>query len=201
MTRIYFNDKAIEISSQPYETVAAGKQVYIIDTDAAERTGEAIEKIKDYREVILAGDEEKIWQQFTKRFFLIKAAGGFVYDNDKVLFIFRKGKWDLPKGKLDEGESLETCAVREVEEETGLKNVVFEKPLAVTYHTYSEKGKDILKETHWYFLKADSSQPLSPQTIEDIEECKWTNINNLEFYLANTYPLVKEVVSKAIANR
>jgi 8-oxo-dGTP pyrophosphatase MutT (NUDIX family) len=200
MTKIYFTNKSIVISEAPFEKTGLPEgDVYMIDTDAKERIDEAVEKLKDHEVIVLAGNEEKIIKKFEKRFSLIKAAGGFVYDKNNILFIFRKGKWDLPKGKLDKGESLETCAVREVEEETGLKNVIFKKPLTVTYHTYSEKGKEILKETHWFLLHADSSMPLDPQTMEDIEECKWTGFDDLEDFMANTYPLVKEVVSKGIA--
>src|SRR5215218_6550882 len=104
----------------------------------------------------------------------IIAAGGIVEnENGEILFQFRRGVWDLPKGKLDDGESLEECAVREVEEETGLKKVELEEFLLATYHTYHENGKQVLKESHWYKMRADGRQELTPQTSEDISEVKW----------------------------
>src|SRR5215510_275068 len=98
----------------------------------------------------------------------IIAAGGLVVnDRDELLMIFRRGKWDLPKGKLDKGESLKDCAIREVEEETGLKNITLGPPLIITYHTYHEGARFILKESHWYKMSVSGQQNLVPQTEED----------------------------------
>src|SRR4249919_1544763 len=92
---------------------------------------------------------------------IIKAGGGLVKNEKKeILFMFRRGKWDLPKGKLDPGESIEECAVREVVEETGLKKVELKHFLVTTYHTYTENGKHILKESHWYNMLSDSKQKM-----------------------------------------
>src|SRR4051812_26195302 len=96
----------------------------------------------------------------------IFAAGGLVTtDKNELLMMFRRGKWDLPKGKLDEGESLETCAVREVQEETGLKDVVLEGLVGITYHEYFDKYSDVdvIKETHWFAMKAKREDKLVPQ--------------------------------------
>jgi len=126
---------------------------------------------------------------------LIRAGGGLV-ENEKgeILFMFRRGKWDLPKGKLDPGETLETCALREVEEETGLSKLELIKFLLVTEHEYEERGLSILKETHWYLIKADASQKLVPQTEEDISELKWVGEGNFTTVIRNTYPGILEVL-------
>ena len=93
--------------------------------------------------------------KFKKKYLLIIAAGGVITnDEGKVLLIFRKDKWDLPKGKVEDNEPIELCAEREVKEETGLKELLLRKPLLITYHTYTEKGRSILKETHWFLLDA-----------------------------------------------
>src|SRR5712675_1894974 len=100
---------------------------------------------------------------------LVQAAGGLVQnERGEVLFMFRKGKWDLPKGKLDPGETLENCALREVTEETGVSQLELTKFLLVTEHEYEEKGMAILKETHWYLMKTNGKQILVPQAEEDI---------------------------------
>ncbi len=132
---------------------------------------------------------------------VIIAAGGIVTnpDND-ILFIFRRGKWDLPKGKLDEGESIEQCAVREVEEETGLKEIHLKELIGITKHEYFDKwvNEEVIKETHWYKMSIETDQVLIPQTEEDILEIKWVPINELDFYLANSYSNIVEIVKEWI---
>ena len=98
--------------------------------------------------------------------------------------MFRRGKWDLPKGKLDPGESLETCAQREVKEETGISHLELIRFLLVTEHEYEERGKLILKETHWWLMKTSGNQKLIPQTEEDITELKWIGPSDFKMVLA-----------------
>jgi 8-oxo-dGTP pyrophosphatase MutT (NUDIX family) len=126
---------------------------------------------------------------------LIQAGGGLV-ENEKgeVLFIFRRGKWDLPKGKLDPGETFEQCALREVEEETGVGQLELVKFLLVTEHDYEERGLVILKETHWFLMKASGRQTLIPQTEEDITELKWFMPSEFAIIEQNTYPLIIDVL-------
>jgi 8-oxo-dGTP pyrophosphatase MutT (NUDIX family) len=136
--------------------------------------------------------------KFANDYKLIKAAGGVVTDDEaRVLLIFRKGKWDLPKGKAEEHEPLELCANREVIEETGLQELLLRKPLAITYHTYTEKGKVILKETHWFLFDAPGKQQLQPQLEEDISKVEWVEREKIADYKKNTYLLIKDVLEKA----
>jgi 8-oxo-dGTP pyrophosphatase MutT (NUDIX family) len=140
-------------------------------------------------------DLEALQKAFFKKFKLIQAGGGLVTNEaDEVLLIFRRGLWDLPKGKLDKGETLEDCAVREVEEETGLEKVKLVAPLMVTYHTYHEGTKFILKESHWYSMTVAGKQNLVPQTEEDIHEIKWVAKNDLDQYMSNAFPSVADVL-------
>ncbi len=130
----------------------------------------------------------------------IVAAGGLVYnEKDELLMIFRRGKWDLPKGKLDEGETIEDCAVREVMEETGLTTVVRGDLIGITYHQYFDKWvkEEVIKETHWYRMQAAGNQQLVPQTEEDIEIIKWVDEKELEDCLKNSYDNIVEIVGKA----
>ena len=115
-----------------------------------------------------------------------------------ILMIFRRGKWDLPKGKLDDGENLQTCAVREVTEETGMKNLGLGEKIMITYHTYLEKGINILKESHWYLMHSLSDQKLVPQTEEDIEKCEWVLLEDVESYIPHTHPSIVDVLEKGI---
>ena len=126
----------------------------------------------------------------------ILAAGGMVLnENNDVLMIFRRGFWDLPKGKLEAGETIEQCALREVKEETGLTEIELIKFITVTEHEYFEKHlkKDVLKETHWFEMKSHSRQQLIPQTEEDIVAIEWVNKNKLPQYLQKSYPNIKQL--------
>jgi 8-oxo-dGTP pyrophosphatase MutT (NUDIX family) len=137
-------------------------------------------------------------RKFAEKYTIVQAAGGVVTNDEaKVLLIYRRGKWDLPKGKVEENEPLELCANREVIEETGLNELLLRKPLAVTYHTYIEKGKDILKETHWYLFDAPGKQKLDPQLEEDIQKAEWVEVEKVNDYKRNTYLLIRDVLQAA----
>ncbi|MCW3105877.1 MAG: hypothetical protein JWQ09_383 [Segetibacter sp.] len=127
----------------------------------------------------------------------IIAAGGIVENEEnKILFQFRREKWDLPKGKLDEGETIEACAVREVEEETGLHDIQLGELVGITHHFYNENGTDIEKETHWFAMKVTGQQELIPQVEEDILELRWVAENELKDYLTNTFKNIVEIIEK-----
>jgi 8-oxo-dGTP pyrophosphatase MutT (NUDIX family) len=137
-------------------------------------------------------------ESFSKQYQIIRAAGGVVVDEEgRVLLIFRRGKWDLPKGKREQNEPIELCADREVKEETGLTELQLRKPLITTYHTYSEKGKSILKETFWFQFDGQSNQKLKPQVEEDIMKVEWVSKKNLQTYTDNTYQLINDVLRAA----
>lgn len=128
---------------------------------------------------------------------LIIAAGGIVENEQgKILFQFRRGKWDLPKGKLDEGETIEECAVREVEEETGLINIQLGELIGITKHLYTEHEVEIEKETYWFAMKVSGEQKLVPQAEEDITELKWVSEHELQPYLSDTFANIIEIVEK-----
>lgn len=139
--------------------------------------------------IILTDMVEYYWQVFRGHFTCITAGGGIVFnEKNEVLFIFRREKWDLPKGKCDDGESIEDCAVREVKEETGLTNVFIDKCLGNTYHVYREKDKTILKTSVWYIMKAPGHQQLIPQESEEITTITWRGQPEWQEIRSNTYP-------------
>jgi len=129
---------------------------------------------------------------------IIQAGGGLV-ENEKgeVLFMYRRGKWDLPKGKLDPGENLADCAIREVKEETGIRNLELDRFLVVTEHNYQERGFAFIKKTHWWLMKANSNQTLTPQAEEEITELKWIGKSGLPGVLNNTFPNIIDVLKSA----
>ena len=132
---------------------------------------------------------------FFKKFEIIKAGGGLVENElHEILMIFRQKFWDLPKGKLDEGETIEECATREIMEETGIKTLEIIEPLIITYHTYEQGTHHILKESHWFLMKASVNENLIAQKEEDISDIKWIGLDIISEYLAKSYPSIKDVI-------
>ncbi len=144
---------------------------------------------------IFSDDLQTLFADYQSKYKIIEAAGGLVFnDAAQSLFIFRRGSWDLPKGKVDEGESLEHAAVREVQEETGLQQIILQEKLVETYHTYrSESKKRVLKRTHWYKMRTSDTQ-LIPQTEEDIEKAVWITLEDFYEGGYQAYKNILEVV-------
>jgi 8-oxo-dGTP pyrophosphatase MutT (NUDIX family) len=202
--KIYFNDKPLFLTdsiSPEIEPYAHHDDAVFIDEFSHGGINSMIHEMRQekvHAGIYLHNNIEELKKAFWKKFMLVKAAGGLVLNEaGKGLFIFRRGKWDLPKGKLDEGETIEECAVREIQEETGLQQVQLKKHLVTTYHTYDESGHHILKETWWYLLSAPDGQALQPQTIEQITEIEWGAPENFKKYTSNTFPAIIEVLKAA----
>lgn len=200
---IYFDDKPVFLCDEITPAINEYRQhpdsIYIdeLSTAAINSLLHEINKPEFHAGIIYDKDFLKLKAAFFKHFMLIKAAGGLVKNHKgEILMIFRRGKWDLPKGKLDAGETIEECALREVEEETGLKNVELGKLLKITFHTYVQFGKHILKETHWFSMIAKGNENLIPQTEEDITETKWVKKTDLKNYLSNTFPAIAEILNQ-----
>lgn len=141
---------------------------------------------------LMCSNIEKDFETFISKFEIQKAAGGKVENFHKeALFIYRFDKWDLPKGKLEKGESIEECAIREVEEECGISNLVIQKPLETTYHIFQRKNKTIFKITYWYLMHTTYTGNLVPQTEEGIEKVAFKNKTEIEQALTNTYENIK----------
>ena len=137
-------------------------------------------------------DLKELWREFKQNFIIEKAAGGLIRnDKEDTLFIYRLNRWDLPKGKIEKGESKKEAAIREVEEECGLKELVIQYKLPKTYHIFQRNGKDTLKITHWYYMKTDFAGTLVPQLEEDIVEAVFKNPIETERALENTYGNIK----------
>jgi ADP-ribose pyrophosphatase YjhB (NUDIX family) len=168
----------------------AGKQKFLysyIDT---------LEKSPHYEGIVLQTNNlAKLWADFQGIFKIIEAAGGVVFNaRQEVLLIFRLKTWDLPKGKIDEGETPEVAAVREIQEETGLNVVELGDLLCHTYHTYEHKNKRVLKKTHW-FKMTTAEEKLTPQYSEDIEQAEWRDLANFLQAKPTIYPSILDVLT------
>lgn len=139
--------------------------------------------------------KEEIIDHIKARFKVIEAGGGIVEKDGKFLMINRKKKWDLPKGKLEKNESLEKCAKREVEEETGVKVKVTGKITAI-WHTYMQNQKFILKKTHWYAMTCKDDEHMSPQEEEGIMDVQWFTMEEMQERLLDSYRSLRYVVQE-----
>ena len=199
--KIYFNDKPLFLCDEMTEEIkgyAHHDDAVLIDEFSHPAVNSMIHEMRQekvHAGIFIHSNLEELRKAVWKKFLLVKAGGGLIRNGEgKVLFMLRRGFWDLPKGKLDPGETIEQCALREVMEETGVEGVILEAPLLVTYHTYDENGKHILKETHWFKMLAPAPGELVPQLEEQITELRWVDDAEMKVLLRNTFPSVRDVV-------
>ncbi len=191
MYKVFVNDKPIIITSSSKKT--NNFTVYVLKKIVI---NEIIRKLQN-NEVdgvnLYAPDLEKGWVLFLQNLDIIPAAGGLVLNPKKeVLFIYRNNIWDLPKGWIEKSESIETAAIREVEEECGIFNLVILKKLTTTYHIYNQNGIK-LKETHWFLMQSDYNKELVPQLEEGITAVMFKNESDTDKALQNTYANIQLV--------
>lgn len=199
--KIYFNDKplflcdGIDAELEPYRHHDDAVYIDEFNVHTVKSMIHEMEQPRVHAGIFYHADLEALKKAFWKKFTLVKAGGGLVVNpHQAILLIFRRGKWDLPKGKLDPGETIEQCALREVREETGLKDIHLDGSMLTTYHTYHESGKFILKESHWYRMHTRDSS-LVPQTEEDITQVLWADEQKVNEALGNSFPSIVDVIT------
>lgn len=152
---------------------------------------------KDTTYLYVNPEVEKVFKAILQKQTIIRAAGGLVKNGEgEYLFIHRLGKWDLPKGKVEEHEKMREAAVREVEEECGIRINYLGEKLHTTYHTYVMRGKFVVKQTNWYEMGVNKSPKLVPQLEEDITEARWIAKEDLPIVKENTYPLIAQIIKQ-----
>ncbi len=150
--------------------------------------------------VIMSQPFEKLLNKIKKPFAYIEAAGGFIEKENEFLFIHRHGRWDLPKGKLEKNETIESAAVRECEEECGVRGLRLAHQLPSTFHIYPYKAGFALKQTYWFYMNTDYNQALKPQLEEDIDQVRWFDKKEIrEQVLADTYYTISDTVKSALS--
>jgi 8-oxo-dGTP pyrophosphatase MutT (NUDIX family) len=149
---------------------------------------------KNMNVYIVSPQLETSFKSFFKEYQFIEAAGGIVCKGDAFLFIKRNDFWDIPKGKMEQNESPEITAYREIEEECGIQNLVLKSHISTTYHTYHLKGKDYLKKTHWYAFDYKGNKLGSPQNEEGITEIAWLKKSELSKVKENTFQSILDVI-------
>tara|TARA_E500000178_G_C16959421_1_gene725268 strand:- start:261 stop:851 length:591 start_codon:yes stop_codon:yes gene_type:complete len=159
---------------------------------------EIIKKLKIHDEVFLYyPDKKKLLKEFKEKLVTIKATGGIVTNKkNQILFIYRKGKWDLPKGKMEKNESKKESALREVIEETGVKKLKIINFFSTTFHLIKVKREYFLKETHWYTMKTKYDGKLKPQKSEGIISAKWKTFDEAQEIKKKTFRNIAIILTK-----
>ena len=198
MIKIFYNDRILAFHEDASSDIQSAKILHFDDnTESAIKL--FLNSSADYNLVILGASDDAALCLLKKVFTVIEAGGGRVTDKQgRMLFIFRSGRWDLPKGWLEAGETLAQCAVREVSEECGLSvaDIVNEGKLITTYHIYPFKDGFALKVTHWFRMIYVGDGETKPQTEEDISEVRWIAQNEIGEVLKNTYGNIRMVVER-----
>ncbi|MAD96704.1 MAG: NUDIX hydrolase [Flavobacteriaceae bacterium] len=185
MYKVFINDKPIIITSSYENEEDLPVQLFketVVDEIIYRLKNESLEGI-----ILFSDQLESDWKTFQESFKVVRAGGGLVLnDNKDILFIYRNDKWDLPKGRIEKGESVETTAIREVEEECGINGLKILQKLVTTFHIYFQ-DQYCLKETHWFLMKTDYSGNLTPQLEEGITKVAFIPQNEIENIIEKSY--------------
>ena len=194
MLQIFYKEKPIIISDKKSDL----KKSLIIDPELLENLDllKLLTKKKINSIGVFSNEFEITINVFKKKFPEIIAAGGKVINNkSEILFIYRNKKWDLPKGKAEKNENISQTALREVEEETGIKNLSIIKPLDKTYHIFKRGKTNYLKTTYWFEMKSDYNGKFKPQKKEGITRVEWIGVENLSYILPKSYANIRLLIS------
>ncbi len=186
MYEVFVDDKLIVLTSKWEKETDF--RLFLLDTCSLEKIVHQLVKGTLQTVHLYHPDASLLLKKFKTKIGTILAAGGLVSNPGKqVLFIYRNDKWDLPKGKVNRRETTEKAALREVEEETGVKRLVVDTFLKKTYHIFKSNGVYKLKETYWYAMHTDFNEEFSPQLAEGISEVVWKDANQAKEALKNSY--------------
>jgi 8-oxo-dGTP pyrophosphatase MutT (NUDIX family) len=193
MYKVFINDHLLVIATEFYLDSKEVESVNFSSINLLELSNQLLNDSQSSRCIFLKTiNLNTDWNQFQTQFKKVAAAGGKVMnDQNETLFIFRNGKWDLPKGKLEQGEQIEECAVREVMEECGIKDLTISEELSKTFHIYPENDALVLKTTHWFLMKTTYRDALVPQIEEGITSVIFKNEAAAKVALENTYGNIK----------
>jgi len=198
MYKVFFNNKLIKLTTELSPSTDEVPLFFIKYISAEEiiraLKSKVVKHIKLYH-----SKEEKLMMHFNNKFKTIEASGGLVKNkNNCILFIYRNNKWDLPKGKIRKRESIEEAALREVIEETGIKDLRIENQLETTYHIYKGKKRHNIKKTYWFLMESDFLGKFKPQVSENITLVKWIELNEIPKLLKKSYKNIKRLINKNI---
>ncbi|MDI1256059.1 MAG: NUDIX domain-containing protein [Flavobacterium sp.] len=190
MYKVFVNDKPLFLTNEIFKETDF--QLFLLESADIKQIITKIFQNKIAKAYLYHPDEKEILKTLKSKMPVQKGGGGLVYNkNNEVLFIFRQGKWDLPKGGIEKGEEIDQTALREVEEETGVNNLVITEKLQKTYHIFKRNGRYKLKITHWFEMRTDFEGTPIGQLEEGIEKVAWLNPTEIKTALENSYENIK----------
>jgi 8-oxo-dGTP pyrophosphatase MutT (NUDIX family) len=193
--RIYINQKTLLITESLPKNLKKFQQIDHQSFDLKIIYPRILEHYKGHNFFVICNDAKAFFKNIIRSIPVIEAAGGLVKNERKeYLFIFRNGKWDLPKGKIERDEKVKEAAVREVEEECGITVKKLGKRICKTYHAYIFKGEVVLKKTYWFKMKCEGQDKLKPQKEEGITDARWFTYEKTSQVVKNTFPSILQVM-------
>jgi 8-oxo-dGTP pyrophosphatase MutT (NUDIX family) len=200
MYKVHFENRFIIISPEPDRLQKYGLFHKFHDTNELYKLISDFQAEKEIPSINIYGPDIKfIWKIFRIYFTEVEAAGGLVrHSSGKYLFIEKNGKWDMPKGHIERGETPDNCALREVHEECGISNHSIIKPLEPSYHTYQWEGISYLKKTHWFLMNYDEEIIFSPQTEEGITRVQWLWPDDISKIKSSIWLSLNDLINSSI---
>jgi 8-oxo-dGTP pyrophosphatase MutT (NUDIX family) len=205
MYKVFFNDSTLIIGTENNKSIL-DSNFTLLNSDDDRIIDQVVCRMElssmPLAFALVVEDPDRFWFSFRNRFTVIQAAGGLVRNKDACwLFIKRLGYWDLPKGKIEMNELPSSAAMREVEEECGLRGLIIRKELEPTFHLYrspyiKHQNNLVLKETHWFLMEYHGSEDLVPQVEEHIEAVRWIPGYEMESVLEGTYLSLQDLIRK-----
>ncbi len=190
MYKVFVNDKPLFLTNQIVKETDF--QLFLLESVDIKQVIVKMFQNKIPKAFLYYPDEKEIMKKLKAKIPVVKAGGGLVYNKKgEVLFIFRNGKWDLPKGGIEKREEIDETAIREVEEETGVTGLKIVQKLQKTYHVFKRNGRYKLKVTHWFEMKTDFDGVPHGQIEEGIEKVAWLKPDEIKEALTNSYENIK----------
>ena len=192
---VYFTDQAVVFTDCAPERVADDELIVDLDPSMSQlHRAKLLKNLETYNTIYLIYTApQEAFRAFAEEYAVVEAGGGVVVNSrGEWLMMERNGRWDFPKGHLEQGESLEVCAAREIEEETGVKGEIV-RPLCDTWHAYyfPKTSRWELKCTHWYELRFSTTEGLKPQVEEGIVSVTWCSKEMVAQNLKQTFPTIR----------
>lgn len=200
MYKVFSGEKCIVIPDREIESGEKDvKLISFISAEELHREYKQFARSSGLKKLIITGEEEKIWNVFCSLFSYIEASGGMVKnEKGELLMIYRNHHWDLPKGKIEKGETSYETALREVREECGVKNLKIVKQLSSTHHIFFQNN-ECLKRTYWFEMTCNDSAKPIPQTEEGIKDAKWMSKEEVKKIANKIYPSLREVLASTFS--
>ena len=200
MYKVFFNQKPLILTNK-IQYLSDTEPLLFIKYTSVTQIIKALKSSKNSKVFLYHKDMDKLWKGFKKKFPIVEAAGGLVKRTDnKLLFIFRNNKWDLPKGGVEKKELIIDAAKREVTEETGVADIIVEKKISETYHIFKKGKRFRLKKTYWFKMSTTYIGKTKPQTEEGIEKIKWVSNKNIEDILNDAFENIRIIVLEVLKN-